>query len=102
MTTIASSRSNPMPCGIVIGSASTERNGQRVSRLGSPLVNEVVIPLKDKDKWNSSDPEDDGAVPELRHESRAGRPAHRAVRHQGAPAPRNDLVAVFLTGRHRA
>lgn len=31
----------------------------QVSRLGWPLVNEVVIPLKDKDKFNRSRPEQD-------------------------------------------
>lgn len=31
----------------------------QVSRLGWPLVNEVVIPLKDKDKYNRSRPEQD-------------------------------------------
>jgi hypothetical protein len=31
----------------------------QVSRLGWPLVNEVVIPLKDKDKFNRSRPEED-------------------------------------------
>src|SRR5712691_1239155 len=31
-----------------------------VSRLGMPLVNEVVIPLEDKDRWNASKPENDG------------------------------------------
>ncbi|WP_428266493.1 DUF4331 domain-containing protein [Haliangium sp.] len=39
-----------------------ERNRGRfvqVSRLGWPLVNEVVIPLKDKDKFNRSRPQDD-------------------------------------------
>ncbi len=39
-----------------------ERNRGRfvqVSRLAWPLVNEVVIPLKDKDKYNRSQPEDD-------------------------------------------
>ena len=29
------------------------------SRLGNPLINEVVIPLGDKDYWNRSDPADD-------------------------------------------
>jgi hypothetical protein len=41
-----------------------ERNKGRyvqVSRLGWPLVNEVVIPLKDKDKYNRSRPKDDVA-----------------------------------------
>jgi hypothetical protein len=33
----------------------------QVSRLGWPLVNEVIIPLKDKDKYNRSLPKDDVA-----------------------------------------
>ncbi|HUJ60949.1 MAG TPA: DUF4331 domain-containing protein [Kofleriaceae bacterium] len=33
----------------------------QVSRLGWPLINEVIIPLKDKDKYNHSLPEDDVA-----------------------------------------
>jgi len=33
----------------------------QVSRLGWPLVNEVIIPLKDKDKYNRTDPKDDVA-----------------------------------------
>jgi hypothetical protein len=32
----------------------------QVSRLGMPLVNEIVIGLKDKNKFNGSDPKDDG------------------------------------------
>lgn len=32
-----------------------------ISRLGNPLVNEVVIPLQDKDFWNVSHPIDDAA-----------------------------------------
>src|SRR5262249_47805483 len=31
----------------------------QVSRLGEPLINEVVIPLGEKDQWNRSDPADD-------------------------------------------
>jgi hypothetical protein len=31
----------------------------QVSRLGWPLVNEVIIPLKDKDKYNRTKPQDD-------------------------------------------
>jgi hypothetical protein len=33
----------------------------QVSRLGWPLVNEVIIPLRDKDKYNRSAPKDDVA-----------------------------------------
>jgi hypothetical protein len=36
-------------------------NGEwvQVSRLGIPLINEVVIPVGLKDRWNASDPKDD-------------------------------------------
>ena len=33
--------------------------GEQVSRLGMPLVNELVIGLPDKDKFNASHPKDD-------------------------------------------
>ena len=45
------------------GHQSSEKPGgawTQVSRLGQPLVNEVVIGLKDKDKFNGSKPRDDG------------------------------------------
>jgi hypothetical protein len=32
----------------------------QVSRVGLPLVNEVLIPLQDKDRWNGTEPADDG------------------------------------------
>jgi hypothetical protein len=71
----------------------------QVSRLGNPLVNEVVIPLKDKDKFNGSRPKDDGrnflsyvTDPELAR-------LFTALFQLPVPAtPRNDLVQVFLTG----
>ena len=70
----------------------------QVSRLGHPLVNEVVIGLADKDKFNATKPTGDTAFlnyvvdPELPKLFNAlyGIPL--------APTPRNDLVAVFLTG----
>ena len=72
-----------------------------VSRLGSPLVNEVVVPLKFKDFFNGSEPKDDAANgyaplvtdPELGKLIPALYPGVKVP-----PAPRNDLVAVFLTG----
>lgn len=77
----------------------------QVSRLGMPLVNEVVIGLKDKDRFNHSKPKDDAqfadyvtnptlpALVELLFKSAT----NGAV---VAPTnfPRNDLVAAFLTG----
>ena len=46
-----------------VDGSSAPRNAGRwvqVSRLGIPLVNEVLIPLGKKDRWNSTDPKDDG------------------------------------------
>ena len=52
----------------------------QVSRLGMPLVNEVVIPVGQKDKWNGSRPAGRCAVPELRDRSRSAEAARGAVR----------------------
>ena len=71
----------------------------QVSRLSAPLVNEVVIGLKDKDRFNASNPADDAqfldyvthpTLPEL----------IEALFGVQAPDlfPRADLVSVFLTG----
>jgi hypothetical protein len=74
----------------------------QVSRLGSPLVNEVVIGLRDKDRFNASRPVHDPqflgyvtnpSLPELL-EALFGGLGVRAPNN----FPRNDLVAVFLTG----
>ncbi len=72
-----------------------------VSRLGAPLVNEVVVPLKFKDFFNASEPKDDAANgyaplvtdPELGKLIPVLYPGVKTP-----PAPRNDLVAIFLTG----
>ena len=41
-----------------------DRNGKpkwkQVSRLGNPLINEVVIPIGEKDKYNATSPARDG------------------------------------------
>ncbi|MFL5735132.1 MAG: DUF4331 domain-containing protein [Chloroflexia bacterium] len=69
-----------------------------VSRLGAPLVNEVVVPLAAKDLWNNSMPEGDaqflGGVtdPEL------AKLFNAIYKLKVPPAHRDDLVAIFLTG----
>lgn len=88
----------------VIDSTTGVRTGTgpwvQVSRLGMPLVNEVVLPLGQKDRWNSSKPVSDAqflnyvTTPELA-------PIMNAFYPVLVPVPttnRNDLVAVFLTG----
>jgi hypothetical protein len=70
----------------------------QVSRLGSPLVNELVIGLKDKDKFNNSNPVNDGQF--LNYVTTPSVPVLlNALFGVSVPhTPRNDLVAAFLTG----
>ncbi|WP_052162324.1 DUF4331 domain-containing protein [Aquabacterium sp. NJ1] len=75
----------------------------QVSRLGNPLVNEVVIGLRDKDKFNASKPKDD-----LQFATYVTNPTLPAllglvlVNDTAGLAPTNlprtDLVSAFLTG----
>lgn len=91
---------NPAPKG---GAASKEGGAwTQVSRLGMPLVNEVVIGLKDKDHFNHSKPSDDGQF--IDYVTNPTLPALIEILFGNAGAkaptnfPRNDLVTVFLTG----
>jgi Domain of unknown function (DUF4331) len=74
----------------------------QVSRLGMPLVNEVVIGLKDKNKFNNSEPKDDAQFAD--YVTNPTLPALLEILFGGvgvkAPTnfPRTDLVAAFLTG----
>ena len=80
----------------------------QVSRLGMPLVNEVVVPVALKDYFNASRPADDaqylGAVqdPILPHVVNAVYPAFFPTIPDSDPVAggiqRADLISVFLTG----
>jgi len=71
---------------------------KQISRLGMPLVNEVVIPVGKKDLWNASAPRDDTQFLPYVTDPEVAR-LIEAVYGITAPAtPRNDLVSVFLTG----
>ncbi|HEV8548951.1 MAG TPA: DUF4331 domain-containing protein [Polyangiaceae bacterium] len=74
----------------------------QVSRLGHPLVNEVVIGLSDKDKFNSSEPKDDGQFADYVTHPTLAKVIEILFGAANAPAPsvypRTDLVSVFLTG----
>ncbi|WP_347330308.1 DUF4331 domain-containing protein [Marinimicrobium locisalis] len=92
----------------------TEVNGgalTQVSRLGNPLVNELVIGLKDKDRFSSAEPKDDGqfadyvthpSLPELLNIlfKDAVNQTLGTNMETLAPTnfPRTDLVTAFLTG----
>jgi hypothetical protein len=74
----------------------------QVSRLGMPLVNEVVIGLRDKDRFNSSEPSGDGQFAD--YVTHPTLPELLEILYGAAvlPAPNNfprtDLIAAFLTG----
>ena len=87
---------------VLRGNGTVDSRGDwvQVSRLGNPLINEVVIPLGKKDLWNSSKPRRDSQFldrytsPELA--------TLINVLYPGLPDTptmnRSDLVAVLLTG----
>jgi hypothetical protein len=73
----------------------------QVSRLGMPLVNEVVIGLPDKDRFNSSKPRDDGQFADyVTHPTLPALLEIALALPNTAPKnlPRTDLVTTFLTG----
>jgi hypothetical protein len=70
----------------------------QVSRLGHPLVNEVVIGLADKDKFNATKPTGDTAFLNYVVDPELPKLFNLLYGIPAPPAPRNDLVAVFLTG----
>jgi hypothetical protein len=84
-----------------LGQASKEGGPwAQVSRLGMPLVNEVVIGLADKDRFNASRPKDDARF--LDYVTNPALPALIESLFPSAKAPTNfprtDLVTVFLKG----
>jgi len=73
----------------------------QVSRLGNPLVNEAVMPASLKDAFNALSPDKDATIPAV--VARVTNPEVpqliQAIYNLPAPpAPRNDLVEIFLTG----
>ena len=79
---------------------------RQVSRLGNPLVNEVLIPLGHKDQWNSLPPSDDKRF--AAYVTQPGLAALLPVLYPGvfpnlaalvkSAKPRADLEAILLTG----
>ncbi|RDI52834.1 DUF4331 domain-containing protein [Nocardia mexicana] len=83
------------------GAAKATGPSVQVSRLGNPLVNELVVPSGLKDAFNGLEPVGDAGVPQV--VQRVTNPELAQLIQQiykvPAPAtPRNDLVEIFLTG----
>ena len=70
----------------------------QASRLGSPLVNELVIGLKDKDLFNANEPKDDARFADYVTHPTLPVLINALFGVAPPPTPRNDLVQVFLTG----
>jgi hypothetical protein len=94
---------NPSPLSAAANKVTVEGGAwTQVSRLGMPLVNELVIGLKDKDRFNASEPKDDAQF--AQYVTHPTLPALIEILFGGAGVhaptlfPRSDLVAVFLTG----
>ena len=94
---------NASPASGLYAGATSSGGFVQVSRLSAPLVNELVIGLKDKDKFNASRPVDDAAN-FADYVTNPTLPALIEILFGGAGVkaptnfPRNDLVAAFLTG----
>ena len=84
------------------GLKNTDDDWAQVSRLSAPLVNEVVIGLKDKDRFNASEPKFDAQF--ASYVTNPTLPAILEILFGAAGVkaptlfPRADLVAAFLTG----
>ena len=71
---------------------------RQVSRLGNPLVNEVVIPLRLKDAFNSLSPVDDAVAAPFVLDPELARLMQLVFGINIPAPPRNDLVSIFATG----
>jgi hypothetical protein len=88
------------------GTTATSGPWTQVSRLGNPLVNEVVVPVALKDYWNSQPPANDSQFaaavldPELARLLPVLYPGAfpNLAAYQKAGNKRPDIEAVFLTG----
>lgn len=91
---------NPNPATGINNAVKEGGAWSQVSRVGMPLVNEVIIGMDDKDRFNTSKPKDDGKF--IDYVTNPVLPAVVQTLFPSAVAPtnfpRNDLVTVFLKG----
>lgn len=75
-----------------------KRGWTQVSRLGNPLVNEVVVPTSFKDLWNRTTPSQDKLFVGGAREPILAQVMNKLYKLGVPEKNRDDLVAVFLTG----
>jgi LPXTG-motif cell wall-anchored protein len=88
---------------VKLGGGKAKKVGKfaQVSRLGNPLVNEVVLPAGLKDAFNSLTPDKDATIPEVVDrvvDPELPKLIEGIFKIPAPKAPRNDLVEIFLTG----
>jgi hypothetical protein len=93
-----STASRPATTTRAAGSETSSGAFVQVSRLGMPLVNEVVVPYGKKDVWNGSKPSDDGQFLSYVTDPEVPKLLQLLYNVPAPSTPRNDLVQVFLTG----
>jgi hypothetical protein len=70
----------------------------QVSRLGEPLINELLIPLKDKDRWNGEQPADDAQFEEYYREPELAKLLNGLFGLGVKETDRSDIVLALLKG----
>ncbi|MFD7541557.1 DUF4331 domain-containing protein [Streptomyces sp. NPDC059819] len=89
--------------GVQVSDSRSQRGDRwkQVSRLGNPLVNEVVVPLKYKDAFNTLNPDQDHTVQPVVDKVLDPILPKLIQKVYGVPAPatpRKDLFEIYLTG----
>ncbi|WP_433833189.1 DUF4331 domain-containing protein [Actinoplanes sp. CA-015351] len=85
----------------ISGSTSGSGGKVQVSRLGNPLINEVIVPAGLKDAFNASPPRQDARTPALVKrvlEPEVPKLIESIYKIPAPKTPRNDLAEIFLTG----
>ena len=80
------------------GTIETSGKHVQVSRLGNPLVNEVVVPLQFKNAFNGSTPDGDTQFLPKVQDPEVPKLIEKIYKMPAPATPRDDLVSVFLTG----
>jgi hypothetical protein len=83
---------------VVVRGGKARKTWVQVSRLGNPLVNEVVIPTNLKDLWNSLPPTQDKRFAKYVTDPLLAKVMNQLYKLKAPETGRTDLVQVFATG----
>ena len=83
---------------VVVRRGNARTQWQQVSRLGNPLVNEVVVPTRFKDLWNRSAPAGDKRFAGPVLEPILAKVLNQLYKVNAPEKNRTDLVQIFATG----